>query len=57
MHDRQVINILQIKQIFKSYEKENKKVLMIGRTHMKKFVAKVGLQSADCFYVKDRYAL
>ncbi|XP_050475201.1 mitochondrial ribonuclease P catalytic subunit isoform X1 [Bombus huntii] len=45
--------IYEIKRIFKSYEKQNKKVLIIGKAHMKKFIAKIGLQSVDCFYVKN----
>ncbi|XP_060814792.1 mitochondrial ribonuclease P catalytic subunit [Bombus pascuorum] len=40
-------------QIIKSYKEQNKKVLVIGRRHMKKFVAKTGLQDADCFFVED----
>ncbi|XP_043590554.1 mitochondrial ribonuclease P catalytic subunit isoform X2 [Bombus pyrosoma] len=43
----------EIKQIFKSYEMQNKKILIIGRNHIKKFVVEIGLQNVDCFYVKD----
>lgn len=45
--------LYEVLRAFKSYEEQNKKVLIIGKRHMKKFLIKTGLQNADCFFVKN----
>ncbi|CAD1480357.1 unnamed protein product [Heterotrigona itama] len=40
-------------KMFKSLKRQNKKILIIGRKHMKKYVQQMGLKIADCYYVAD----
>ena len=43
--------------MFKSFKSQNKKILIIGRKHIKKYIKRVGLDIADCYYVENRYVL
>ncbi|XP_071859152.1 mitochondrial ribonuclease P catalytic subunit [Bombus fervidus] len=52
-HDITQKIIREIIRTSKSYKKQNKKILIIGRKHIRKFVAKTDLQDADCFFVEN----
>ncbi|KAK9309078.1 hypothetical protein QLX08_001056 [Tetragonisca angustula] len=39
--------------MFKSFKSQNKKILIIGRKHIKKYIKRVGLDIADCYYVEN----
>lgn len=43
--------------MFKSYKRQNKKILIIGKKHIIKYIKQIGLDIADCYYVENRYAL
>lgn len=43
--------------MFKSLKNQNKKILIIGRKHIQRYIKQIGLDIADCYYVENRYAL